>query len=64
MNSIEIKAKIADLNLITLIIKSKCDMLLRQTENDYERNEIITHLINDVDLMQKEIKELTEMIDY
>lgn len=39
-------------------------MLLRQTENDYERNEIITHLINDVDLMQKEIKELTEMIDY
>ena len=64
MNSIKIKAKIADLNLVTLVIKSKCDMLLRQTENDYERNEIITNLINDVDVMQKEIKELTEMIDY
>lgn len=64
MNSIEIKAKIADLNLVTCSIKRGCDVLLRQTAKYYELKENITNLINDVDLMQKEIKDLTEMIDH
>ena len=63
MNRIEIKAKIADLNLVTKIVMSNCHVLSKLTESNKELNGIIEDTLRKVEIVQSEIKELTEMVD-